>query len=291
MKRRLIHYNPCQVVSPPKSITTEPYPPDAQAVHQFLAAARSTEYYEAMYTAFFTGLRRGELLALSWRDIDLEAATISIIHSVYRARGSQSIYHEPRTQKGRGLVDLTPSTALLLRSLRERQEADGQLLGYDVDKESPVYHDGSPFLPRSFSGAFTKIMRRAGLEGFKLHQARHSHASLLLRQGENPKLIQERLWHSKVGTTLDIYSHVTPDLHLAATLRIEEVVAEARQPEPISELLVKHGQNKSPRRGFGGFFVSRKWSGRWDSNPRPSPWQGDALPLSHFRTGSGLPRS
>ena len=63
MKRHLIYWNPCEVVSPPKSPGKEPYPPDAQAVHQFLDAARSTEYYEALYTAFYTGLRRGELLA------------------------------------------------------------------------------------------------------------------------------------------------------------------------------------------------------------------------------------
>ena len=75
-------------------------------------------------------------------------------------------------------------------------------------------------------------MRKAGLEGFKLQQARHSHASLLLRQGENPKLIQERLGHAKVGTTLDIYSHLVPTLQQAAAVRFDESMAMVRTPEP-----------------------------------------------------------
>ena len=73
-----------------------------------------------MYTAFYTGLRRGEMLALRWRDVDLDMATISVSRSVYRAKGGQSLYQDIKTAKGRRLVSLTPSTVLLLRSLRER---------------------------------------------------------------------------------------------------------------------------------------------------------------------------
>ena len=72
------------------------------------------------------------------------------------------------------------------------------------------YRDGRPILPRGFTGAFTKIMRRAGLAGYRLHDARHAHATLMLRQGVHPKIVQERLGHSKVETTLNIYSHVHP---------------------------------------------------------------------------------
>ena len=232
MKRHLIFRNPCQAVSPPKAPGKEMYPPDAGDVHRFLEAARPTEYYEALYTAFYTGLRRGELLALSWRDVDLYIATLSVAHSLYRSKGGQSIYQDPKTAKGRRLVSLTPSSALVLRSLRERQEADGLLQGYAVNDGTPVfrYRDGSPILPRSFSGAFTKIMRKAGLEGYRLHDARHAHATLMLRQGVHPKIVQERLGHAKVGTTLDIYSHVTPGLQEAAALRFEEALINARQP-------------------------------------------------------------
>jgi integrase len=111
MKRHLIYRNPCQAVSPPKDSGRELYTPDEGDVHKFLEAARSTQYYEALYTAFYTGMRRGELLALSWRDVDLSMATLSVAHSIDRARGGRSIYNEPKTSKGRRLISLTPSTA------------------------------------------------------------------------------------------------------------------------------------------------------------------------------------
>ena len=233
MKRHLIFRNSCQAVSPPKSITKELHTPDGRAVHQFLEAARPTEYYEALYTAFYTGLRRGELLALTWRDLDLEMGTLSVARSLFRAKGGLSIYQDPKTAKGRRLVALTPSTALTLRFLRERQEADGLMQGYAVNDDTHVfrYRDGSPFLPRSFSGAFNKIMRKAGLEGFRLHDARHAHATMMLRQGVNSKIVQERLGHAKVGTTLDIYSHVTPDMQQAAALQFEQGMINSRIPE------------------------------------------------------------
>ncbi len=236
MHRQLIYRNPCQAVTSPKPPRKELYPPDAQDIHLLLEEARDTEYFEAMYTAFYTGLRRGEVLALRWRDVDLDMATISVSRSIYRAKGGQSLYQDTKTAKGRRLVSLTPSTVLLLRSLRERQEADGILQGCQVTEDNPVYRyrDGSSILPRAFSSAFRKIMRRAGLEGYRLHDARHAHATLMLRQGVHPKVVQERLGHAKVGTTLDIYSHVTPGLQEAAALRFEEGLTEARKADPTT---------------------------------------------------------
>jgi integrase len=233
-QRQLIYRNPCQAVSPPRVAKKELYPPDADAINRLLEEARNTEYYEVLHTAFHTGARRGELLAASWRAVDLDMATLSVNRSVYRAKGAQSIYQDPKTAKGRRLVALTPSSVLLLRSLRERQEADGLLQGYPVNEDSLVfrYRNGSPILPRGFSGAFTKIMRRAGLDGYRLHDARHSHATQLLRQGVHPKIVQERLGHAKVGTTLDVYSHLTPGIQQAAALRFDEGLASARVPEP-----------------------------------------------------------
>ncbi len=149
----------------------------------------------------------------------------------------QSIYQDPKTAKGRRLVALTPSSALLLRCLWERQEVDGLLQSYAVNGDSLVfrYRDGSPILPVGFTHAFKKIARRAGLDGYHLHSARHAHATLMLRQGVHPKIVQERLGHAKVGTTLDIYSHVTPGLQEAAALHFEEGLAGAKEPEPREE--------------------------------------------------------
>ena len=224
MRRQLIYRNPCQPVSPPRVNRKEVRPPGAEAVQRLLESATGTEYYEALHTAFYTGLRRGELLGLRWGDIDLDMATASVRRTVYRAKGGQSMFTEPKTAKGKRLVSLTPSSALVLRALQERQRVDGILLGYQVNDDSPVfrYRSGSPILPRAFSGAFTKIMHKAGLEGYRLHDARHAHASLMLKQGVHPKVVSERLGHARIGITLDFYSHITPGLQEAAALRFEE---------------------------------------------------------------------
>ena len=132
VKRQLIYRNPCQAVSPPRVYQKELRPPSAEAVQRLLEVARDTEYYEAVHTAFFTGLRRGELLGLRWGDIELDMATLSVSRTTYRAKGGQSAFTEPKTAKGRRLVSLTPSSALVLRALRDRQEVDGMLLGYQV---------------------------------------------------------------------------------------------------------------------------------------------------------------
>ncbi len=224
IRRRLIHWNPAQAVTPPKPPRKELNPPDADAIQRFLETAEGTEYYEAIHTLFYTGLRRNELLALRWRDVDLDMGTLSVGRSVYRLKGGETAFQDAKTTTGRRLVSLTPSSISILRALWERQRADALLQGYAVDEESPVfrYRDGSPILPRGLTGGFQKIQRRAGLEGYRLHDARHAHATLMLRQGVHPKIVAERLGHSRVGVTLDTYSHVTPGLQEAAAQRFEE---------------------------------------------------------------------
>ena len=81
--------------------------------------------------------------------------------------------------------------------------------------------DGNPMLPDTLSHAFRKIAQRAGLNGVRLHDLRHTHASLLLRQGVHPKIVQERLGHSTIAVTLDTYSHITPGLQEAAALAFD----------------------------------------------------------------------
>ena len=238
MSRHHIPFNPCQAVTPPRVLRRELHPPDAQEVNRLLEIAQGGEYYEALYTAFYTGLRRGELLALRWRDVDLDLGTISVTRSVYVTKGGEPAYDEPKTAKGRRLVSLTPSTVTMLRNLLKRQLGDALLFGYHIDEESLLfrYRGGSPILPRGLTGAFKKIVHQAGMEGYRLHDARHAHATLMLKQGVHPKIVQERLGHAKVGTTLDIYSHVTPGLQEAAALRFDEGLNATRQLESITQV-------------------------------------------------------
>ncbi len=130
-------------------------------------------------------------------------------------------------------MSLTPSTVVMLRSLLQRQQGESLLCGYTVNEDSLVfrYLDGSAILPRGFTWAFKKTVHIAGMEGYRLYDARHAHATLRLRQGIHPKIVQERLGHSRISVTLDTYSHVTPGLQEAAALRFEKGLDAARQTE------------------------------------------------------------
>jgi len=94
----------------------------------------------------------------------------------------------------------------------------------DSDLVSSTW-DGSPLLPDSVTQAWRRLARRCGLPGMNLHSSRHSHASLLLKQGIHPKIVQERLGHASIAFTLDLYSHVSPGLQQAAANKFDDILS------------------------------------------------------------------
>jgi len=114
----------------------------------------------------------------------------------------------------------------VLREHREQQENIRQALGLTLTEDDLVFCrvDGRPLLPNSISHAWTKLANRTGLKGIRLHDARHTHASLMLKQGIHPKVVQERLGHASIQITLDTYSHVAPGLQQAAANRFDDIV-------------------------------------------------------------------
>jgi len=96
--------------------------------------------------------------------------------------------------------------------------------------------DGSPLLPDSITHAWIKLVRKCGLNGIRLHDARHTHATIMLKQGVHPKIVQERLGHSTISTTLDTYSHVAPGLQQAAARAFDDVL---NKPSPLDKELAE----------------------------------------------------
>ncbi len=115
------------------------------------------------------------------------------------------------------------------------------MLGVQLKDDALVFahYDGTPLLPNTVSHAWIKLVRRSGLKGIRLHDARHSHASLMLKQGIHPKIVQERLGHASIQVTLDTYSHVAPGLQAAAAKRFDEAFSNAYN-KPETEAIEKH---------------------------------------------------
>jgi integrase len=229
----LLARNPAEMVDPPRERRPDLRVFDEEQVRLFLAEAkRSSRYYGLYLTATLTGMRAGELLGLRWQDVDLTIGTVSIRQTFYRLGGSkkenrrtQMLFKEPKSAKSRRAISLPPVVVTELRALRETVREGRRLLG-------PSYHDydlvfaqpnGKPLhLNDVRRGDFRKILKQAGLPRIRFHDLRHCHATMLLRQGVNPKVVQERLGHSTPAFTLAVYSHVLPGMQEEAARTLAE---------------------------------------------------------------------
>ena len=235
--------NVADAVNTPRYQRSEMHTLNEDDIHAFLEAARPTLYYALFYLALFTGMRRSELLALRWCDVDLLLCQIYVTRSLHHLRNGAIIFRAPKTAKGRRMIALSPSASLVLKEHRERQDAMRLMLGEPLIDEDLVFSqpDGRPLLPDTITHAWIKLAKRTGLKNIRLHDARHSHASLMLKQGTHPKIVQERLGHASIQITLDTYSHVAPGLQEAAAARFDEGLAIKRDTEHEKEAVEKFG--------------------------------------------------
>ena len=237
MKWGLISRNPADAVDIPRAQRPEMHIMDENDIQRFLKAAKDTPYYALFYTALFTGMRRSEFLALRWQDVDLLLCQAYITRSIHQLNDGRLVFQNPKTAKGRRMVSLPPSAVLVLREHKDKQKITHLILGKSSDDSDLVFSqlDGAPLNPDTVSHAWVKLAKRVGCEHIRLHDARHSHASLLLKQGVHPKIVQERLGHASIQITLDTYSHVAPGLQEAAAARFDEII----NPSPKKSLLEK----------------------------------------------------
>jgi integrase len=232
----ILSRNPADAVSLPHVQHPEMRTWGEAEITRFLETAENTPYYVLFYLALFTGMRRYELLALRWQDVDLIMNQVYVNRGLHILKGGKVIFRQPKTDKGRRAVALSPSTALLLKEYREKRELEQRMLGIPLKDGDLVFShpDGKPLLPNTVTHAWIKLVRQSGLKSIRLHDARHSHASLMLKQGIHPKVVQERLGHSSIQITIDTYSHVSPGIQEAAAKRFDEAFS-TKYNEPAKE--------------------------------------------------------
>jgi integrase len=162
-------------------------------------------------------MRRGEVLGLRWSDLDLDAGRLSIVQTVIAVKHAVAL-STPKTAKGRRSVALDAGTVAALREHHRQQLEQRMLLGPGWRDHGLVFTkvDGEPVDPERFSREFDRRIGRWSLPRIRLHDLRHTWATLALKAGIHPKVVSERLGHASVNITLDVYSHVTPDMQESA---------------------------------------------------------------------------
>ena len=194
-------------------------------LRQFLERTRDNPLYSAFLLGAMTGMRRGEVLGLRWSDVDLDEKRLRITQTLVAPR-YELVFSEPKTAAGRRTVALDDRTVAALREHRRQQAAARLAFGRGYEETGLVFtqEDGSPVVPMIFTQRFQKASRDAGLPQIRFHDLRHGHVTYLMQAGVPLPVIAQRVGHSSVAVTGDIYSHVRPELRDDAATLVAKIV-------------------------------------------------------------------
>lgn len=194
---------------------------NADQLSAFLASVAGERLYALWRLLCLTGMRRGEALGLRWGDLDMEKGTLSIRRAMVPVNGVSQL-SEPKTRSARRTIALDEETLLALQAHAARQAAEQAAGSLDWNEAGYVFvqPNGEALVPFAVTKAFHILSRRAGLPQIRLHDLRHSYATLALASGVHPRIVSARLGHATVALTLDIYSHVLPQHDQAAAAAI-----------------------------------------------------------------------
>jgi len=217
VRDRLLGVNPFGQVKRPRVTKREASHLSAQEVRQLVDAAEGSRYADLFVVLAWSGLRRGEALALRWADVDYGQQTARVRGTLARQDGAL-VVSEPKTASSRRTVPLSPDVAEAFRRVESRTSEERARAGSKWHETGFVFVTelGEPCDPRNALRALTVAAERAGLPGVGLHTLRHSAASLMLSAGVPLTVVSKMLGHSGIAITADVYGHVAPEVALDA---------------------------------------------------------------------------
>jgi len=222
---QLVGRNICDAVSPPKTVKPDKSTLDKDEIKALLEASRELDIFVPVAIAAYTGMRRGEILALKWKNIDLGSKIIQVRQAIIWNREKK--VHElkrTKTEHNRKVNIPAQLVEILTHHKKVTQNRDKLALGKDYKKNDFVctMPGGLTMGLDHLTKAFSRLSKKCKF-GISLHDLRHSHATILLKMNVPPKVVAERLGHANTATTLEVYSHVTPSMQLEAVEKIERL--------------------------------------------------------------------
>lgn len=226
LKVDLIPRNPAEALE----VRLPKAPPAARVllpeeVPAFLAAAQEERLYPALYLILTTGLRRGEVCGLRWEDVDLQGWTLTV-RGNRTTMGGKVLESLPKTERALRTVHLSPDTVAVLRDWKALQEEERRRAGEAWEETGYVFTNplGLPIHPDTLNRVLWRVCDRAGLPRLRVHDLRHTHATLLLRRGVPVEVVSEKLGHSTPAFTLSQYRHVLPEERRQYALNLSELI-------------------------------------------------------------------
>jgi integrase len=198
---------------------------NAQQLRTFLESIETAPLFPAFYLKANTGMRRGEVLGLTWKDVDFESARLSVTQAVTTTEYRKQV-SDLKTAHSRRTIDLDPRTIAVLRAWRKRQLEQNLRYGIRSDAAGFVFAqpDGDALHPDLFSQTFERLLAKTDLPKIRLHDLRHTHATLLLQAGVPSKVVSERLGHASVAFTMQVYQHILPGMQADAAATFSDTV-------------------------------------------------------------------
>jgi integrase len=227
MQRDRVARNVATLVEPPRQERPKtPEPLDVEECKRVLAAAEGLRNSARWTVALALGLRQSEALALQWKDIDFDRGTLSVRRGLHRVPAEGLVFTEPKTDRSRRTIAVPAPLIEALRRQRVAQNEERLVAGTEWDDWDLVFaqSNGRPLDKHSDYEAWIKLLNRAKVRHIRLHDGRHTAATLLLTAGVHPRVVMELLGHSQMRTTTDIYSHVMPALAQEAADRMAKTL-------------------------------------------------------------------
>ena len=226
VKNQLILRSPTEATTPPKLEQRAITAMTPEQMGAFLSALDNTHYKRTRRIApafkilLGTGLRRGELLGLRWRNIDLDNKVIRIEQGLVMTKGKMWVYQDPKTEQSKNEIPISDYVAGVLQTHWLEMVFEG-----NADMDKPVFctKKGTPIIPKNFNRTYYALRKRAGIsDDVNLHALRHTFATRLLEKGVQMKEIQELLRHTKMSTTADIYTEVSQGMKRDAVNKLND---------------------------------------------------------------------
>ncbi len=226
MQRDKVARNVCALVDAPSVEREEIRPLAAEEARRVLEAARGCRIAARWSVALALGLRQGEALGLAWDAVDLDLGTLTVRQALQRQPGVGLVIVQPKSRAGRRTIALPGPLRDALRAHRKAQLAERMAAGSQWHEHDLVFCqvDGRPIDSRSDHRAWRALLSDAGVRQARLHDARHTAATLLLQQGVPARVAMEILGHSQISLTLGTYSHVVPEVAEDAARRMGEAL-------------------------------------------------------------------